>query len=278
MYKQDIFTVTALPKEQCDITDFDQVKEFISNDEYDCIINAAAYTNVDQAEECYELSKLVNCESVKNITQCIQKSQTLLIHYSTDYVFDGDSKRPYRETDKANPINAYGRSKYEGENIIRLSDINHLLFRTSWVYDDAGNNFPNKILERLHSKKPIYVVDDQVGVPNHAHKIAEITYTCIEKYFSCTTKMKNKIHGLYHLSSIGSVSWYDFAEYILDEYCNNNLNGSSYEIKPIKTSNIEFKAKRPSFSVLDSSKLSSTFDIELPSWQDGANQFLKSKL
>ena len=153
MYKQDFFKITALSKQQCDITNLNQLREFIGDSEYDCIINAAAYTNVDQAEESYELSKQVNCESVKNISQCIEKSQTLLIHYSTDYVFDGDNKIPYQETDRANPINAYGKSKYEGENIISSSDINYLLFRTSWVYDNTSNNFPNKILEGFMLKK-----------------------------------------------------------------------------------------------------------------------------
>ena len=122
------------------------------------------------------------------------------------------------------------------------------------------------------------VVDDQVGVPNYANQIAQITYACIKKYFSCSVDMKKNIHGVYHMSSIGSVSWYNFAEYILDKYCAISLNGCKYEIKPIKTSSFECKAKRPLFSVLDSSKLSSTFDIELPTWQDGANQFVKSKL
>ena len=278
MYKQDTFKVTALSKEQCDITNLYQVRELIGDSEFDCIINAAAYTNVDQAEDNYELSKLVNCESVKNISQCIEKSQTLLIHFSTDYVFDGESKRPYRETDRANPVNAYGKSKYEGENIISSSNINYLLFRTSWVYNNTGNNFPNKILASLHAKKSMHVVDDQVGVPNYADQIAETTYACLEKYFSYSDDMKKNTHGIYHMSSIGSVSWYNFAEYILDKYCATSLDESKYEIKPIKTSSFECKAKRPLFSVLDSSKLSSTFDIDLPSWQDGANQFVKSKL
>lgn len=215
---------------------------------------------------------------MKNISQCIEKSQTLLIHYSTDYVFDGDNKIPYQETDRANPINAYGKSKYEGENIISSSDINYLLFRTSWVYDNTSNNFPNKILERLNAEKTIRIVDDQVGVPNHANQIAEITYACILKYFSYPDDIKRNIHGIYHMSSTGRASWYDFAEYILKKYCTHKMYDYKYDIKPIKTSNFERKAKRPLFSVLDSSKLSSTFDIELPSWQDGANQFVKSKL
>ncbi len=215
---------------------------------------------------------------MKYISQCIEKSQTLLIHFSTDYIFDGKSKRPYRETDRANPINAYGKSKYEGENIIKSSGINYLLFRTSWVYNDTDNNFPNKILEKLDAKKSICVVDDQVGVPNHVNQIADMTYACIEKYFSYSDDMRKNVHGIYHMSSIGSVSRYNFAEYILDKYCASGINVSRFEIKPIKTSSFECKAKRPLFSVLDSSKLSSTFDIDLPSWQDGANQFVKSKL
>tara|TARA_A100001388_G_C28764816_1_gene500070 strand:- start:470 stop:1234 length:765 start_codon:yes stop_codon:yes gene_type:complete len=254
------------------------VRESIGKGDYDCVINAAAYTDVDGAENNYELSRLINCESVKNISQCLANTQTLLIHYSTDYVFNGEGERPYKETDNPSPINLYGQSKYDGENVLMTSETNYLLLRTSWVYDDNGNNFPNKILEKIRTNQPISVVDDQIGVPNYAISIADMTYSCIQRYLSFSNDLKKSTVGVYHMSSLGEVSWYEFANYISDKYCINLPNNKVAKITPVKTNDFLSTARRPLFSVLDSTKLSETFDIELPSWQDGANQFINSKL
>ena len=277
-YRNDHFEVTALTKKQCDTTDFNQVEEQIQKKKYDCIINASAYTKVDDAEENVESSDMVNCQAIKNICKIIKNTKILLIHYSTDYVFDGTSKIPYTESDNTNPLNQYGKSKLNGEKVIHSYSINNLIFRTSWVYDDTSQNFPNKILDKIKKGEVINVVDDQYGVPNHVDFISEVTYKCIEKYFSYSDDIKNSINGIYHLSSTGEVSWYKYAEFIFQKYSEKEMCEVNTTLVPIKSSSIDCRAVRPNYSVLDSSKISSVFDIVMPPWQDYANKFIDSKL
>ena len=277
-YRNDHFEVTALTKKQCDTTDFNQVEEQIQKKNYDCIINASAYTKVDDAEENVKSSDMVNCQAIKNICKIIKNTKILLIHYSTDYVFDGTSTTPYTESDKTNPLNQYGKSKLNGEKVIRSYSINNLIFRTSWVYDDTGENFPNKILDKIKKGGTISVVDDQYGVPNHVDFITEVTYTCIEKYLSYSDDIQNSINGIYHLSSAGEVSWYRYAEFIFQNYSKKAVYEIDISLVPIKSSSIDCRAVRPNYSVLDSSKISSVFDIVIPPWQDYANKFIDSKL
>lgn len=277
-YRNDHFEVTALTKKQCDTTDFNQVEEQIQKKNYDCIINASAYTKVDDAEENVKSSDMVNCQAIKNICKIIKNTKILFIHYSTDYVFDGTSTTPYTESDKTNPLNQYGKSKLNGEKVIRSYSINNLIFRTSWVYDDTGENFPNKILDKIKKGGTISVVDDQYGVPNHVDFITEVTYTCIEKYLSYSDDIQNSINGIYHLSSAGEVSWYRYAEFIFQNYSKKAVYEIDISLVPIKSSSIDCRAVRPNYSVLDSSKISSVFDIVIPPWQDYANKFIDSKL
>ncbi len=277
-YRNDCFDVTALTKKQCDTTDFYQVKEQIQKKKYDCIINASAYTKVDDAEENVEMSDMVNCQAIKNICKIIKNTGILFIHYSTDYVFDGTSTKPYIESDKTNPINQYGKSKLNGEETLCSSNVNNLIFRTSWVYNNSGENFPNKIIEKIKQGRTVSVVDDQFGVPNHVDFISDTTYICIEKYFSYPDNIKRSVNGIYHLSSIGKVSWYKYAEFISYTYFKRAKLQTDISLVPIKSSSINNIAKRPSYSVLDCSKISSVFDIVMPPWQDYANKFIDSKL
>ena len=224
------------------------------------------------------MSEKVNCESIRNICKVINGTGKLFVHYSTDYVFDGCAHSPYTETDLANPINAYGKTKLNGENVLKSSDVKHFLFRTSWVYDNESDNFPNKIIRKLRDKEILRIIDDQIGVPNYANFISDISYTCIEKYFLHPDDLRDNLVGTYHMSSLGEVSWYEFAKYIVEEYCKKHGIKNTFKIIPIKSNDVITKAKRPKYSVLNTSKLSDTFGVKLSSWQDDVNKFINSKL
>lgn len=274
----ELIDVKGVTKNECDVTNKQHVKDIIQSSSYNYIINASAYTNVDKAEKEKDLADLVNTGALSNICSAIKNKNTLLIHYSTDYVFDGKSKKPYTETNKPNPINQYGLSKLNGENVLKNSDINHIIFRTSWVYDNSHRNFPSKILQSIDQGQPLTIVDDQFGVPNHVNFISSATLLCMKKYSSYSDNSKLNSCGLYHMSSAGKTSWYEFACYLIKQYVQRKNSKRNIETRPIKTEELSLLAKRPLFSVLDATKLQKQFDITIPSWQDDANKFIESKL
>ena len=153
-----------------------------------------------------------------------------------------------------------------------------MIFRTSWVYDNHSKNFPNTIIQKIKDNKSINVVNDQVGVPNHVEFIVRTTFNCMEKYLTFSRKDKDKVHGIYHLSSTGSATWYDFAKYIIDNFFKKKYPNESVDLIAVTSKEFESNVKRPMFSVLNSEKLIRQFDIKLSSWQDGADEFIKSKL
>jgi len=236
-----------------DITKKDQIA-FFNNYKIDWCINCAAYTAVDLAENESDKAKEVNTYGCKNLAQACKDFNINLIHISTDFVFDGNASQAYKETDATNPIGVYGLSKLNGENEIISILENYYIIRASWLYSEYGNNFLKTMLRLAKDRNEINVVADQIGTPTYAKDLAKMLLKIIEK--------ENKNFGIYHYSNEGVASWYDFAKAIFDK------KNSTIKINPISSENYPTPAKRPSFSVLDKSKIKSTFQIEIPYWRD----------
>ncbi len=238
-----------------DITDIKAVEAFFANRKIDAIINCAAYTNVDKAETDYNLAYKINAEAVGILAKFAQRYNTLFIHISTDYVFDsGGQLTPYKESDKVNPISAYGKTKLAGEAEAQKCD-NHIIIRTSWLYSPYGNNFAKTMLRLGKEKEQLNVVFDQIGTPTYAPDLADAVLQIITK---------NKVaenSGIYHYSNEGVCSWYDFASEIM-AYANLNC-----KVYPIESKAFPTPAKRPHFSVLNKSKIKNTFKIDIPYWR-----------
>jgi len=269
--------VTSLTKKDCDITDVNKIKDIISNNFFDCIINTSAYTKVDDAECNPEIANLVNEFAVANICNLLKDKKTLFVHFSTDYVFNGLSREAYRENDTPDPINTYGISKLNGEKAITKSCINYLIFRTSWVYSVYGSNFANTILENYKHHKALKIVDDQFGVPNNVDFISDSVFICIKNFLALPDKQKQEFSGTYHISCTGQTSWYHFSKYLLEKYRDKYNDKRDYELVAIKSHEFKFKAKRPCYSVLNCDKIAEKFDIVLPPWQHYADKFIDSK-
>jgi len=259
--------VTALSRKDIDLMETDRIIKILKSHSPDIIINAAAYTNVDLAESNQESAYLINSKAINKIAEYSYRNKSLFIHYSTDYVFDGNNKNSYLETDLENPINIYGKSKLEGENVIKESECRYIIFRTSWVYSDIGNNFPKKILDLASKKDNLKIVVDQIGSPTPADLISEITEICIEK---------NYINSLYHLTSSGKTTRLDFAKYLIN---GANIRGKKLKcaidnLEPILSKDTNSLAKRPKNSILDCTKLERKIGIKMPRWQENVDLFL----
>lgn len=232
----------------------------------DIIVNAAAYTAVDAAESDSEQAQLVNATAVALLAEHAQKHQALLVHYSTDYVFNGSGTTPWSESDTPDPINTYGKTKLAGEVAIINSGCNYLLFRTSWVYSARHNNFANTILRRARDHKDLRVVTDQYGAPTSAELIARVTTSAIKAVLK-----QPELMGLYHLAAKGEINWYGYAVHIL-AYAENMgipLKTTSKTLQPVTSDGYSTPAKRPKNSRLNTHKLEAAFDIQLPEWQTG---------
>ena len=245
------------------------------------IVNAAAYTAVDRAETEESLARAVNATAPAILAEEAKKIGALLVHYSTDYVFDGQKTAPYIENDAANPINAYGKTKWEGEQAIRESGADHFIFRTAWVYATHGRNFLLTILRLATEREELRVVRDQIGAPTWSREIAAATAQILTRIFASGEVPHDfpKLAGTYHLSAAGSASWHDFARAILEE-CSGTPNLPSWtraatggkpliarRIVPIQTSEYPTPASRPAYSILSNSKLSANFGVQLPDWR-----------
>lgn len=254
-----------------DLTDLAGIQQTIRKIAPDIIVNAAAYTAVDKAESEPELTHLLNAQAPGVIAHEAKQLNAWLIHYSTDYVFNGRGDQPFVETDSTEPLNTYGKTKLAGEKNIQASGCLHLIFRTSWVYSANGNNFIKTILHLAQQRDKLTVVNDQIGSPTGAELIADITAFAL-----LTTKQKPEISGLYHLTANGSTSWYEFAKFILNSAENANLplKIKSSALQPIASSDFPSAAQRPFNSRLNSLKLAKTFDLTLPAWQVGAERAL----
>lgn len=274
LFKKNNINFTALSKKNCDVTNDNDIARALTSNNYDFIINASAYTNVSDAEINPDIAYRVNDAAIKNIVSLIDNDSSVFIHFSTDYVFDGKKGSPYSEYDIANPINEYGKSKLNGEIHLEESNINYFIFRTSWVYDNKGNNFPNKIVNQAKKIKSISVIDDQFGIPNHVDFISSSTLACLEKYNKYSAIEKNRSHGIYNLSCDGQTTWFDFATYILDGI--NDKLKTSFDLKPVKSNHFKSNVNRPKYSVLSNKKIIKQFDIQIPSWQYYADRYIES--
>ena len=242
-----------------DICNSNQLDVFFAENKIHTVINCAAYTAVDKAEQDAEIAEKVNSEGVLNLVNAIEKVQGKLIHISTDYVFDGNSFLPYQESDEVNPIGVYGNTKRRGELAVINSAIDGVVIRTSWLYSAYGNNFLKTMLRLGNQRDELGVIFDQVGTPTNASDLAK---TCLDILSSKKQSKINSKGQLYHFSNEGVASWYDFAISIME------LSGANCKVKPIQTKDYPTLAKRPQYSVLNKSKIKTDFKIEIPYWRD----------
>jgi dTDP-4-dehydrorhamnose reductase len=254
LYSNDTFIFTDVA--ELDICNHTDVKEFIVKNKINIIINCAAYTAVDKAEEQFELSNKINHLAVKNFASIAKEYNIKLIHISTDYVFDGTNHVPYQETDKSNPQSVYGQTKLYGELAIqKINPANTIIIRTSWVYSNYGNNFVKTMLRLAKERNELGVIVDQIGTPTYARDLAK---TILEIF----PKIQNKNVELFHFSNEGACSWYDFANAIFE------LKGINVKVNAIETYQYPTAAKRPYYSVLNKSKIRDQFEIDIPYWRD----------
>lgn len=241
---------------ELDITEYQDINNFFSKNKIDFVINCAAYTAVDKAEEDTDNARYINVNAVKYLSQISRKNNCFLIHISTDYVFDGKNYKPYSENDPICPNSAYGKTKAEGEAEVKTHTDKAIIIRTSWLYSSFGHNFVKTIIKYGKERGKLNVVFDQVGSPTYAADLAESIL-----YIIPYLKAKNNI-DIYHYSNEGVCSWYDFAKEIIE------LTNISCDINPIETKDYPLPAPRPHFSVLDKSKIKKEFQIKIPHWKD----------
>lgn len=255
-----IFTDVA----ELDITNATAVTKMVNDNDIKAIINCAAYTNVDKAEDDYDFAELLNATAVKHLAQAIKKNDGILIHVSTDYVFGGTKNNtPCNEDEPANPTGVYGITKLHGEQSIIETGCKHLIIRTAWLYSEFGKNFVKTMLNLTATKPNLNIVFDQVGSPTYAYDLAQAIFNIVEN-------RKYEGHdGIYHYSNEGVCSWYDFTKMIA-EYAGH----TDCDIQPCHSDEFPSKVVRPSYSVLDKTKIKKTFGIHVPYWTDSLKRCL----
>ena len=249
-----------------DICNFSQVEKFVIDNKINAIINCAAYTAVDNAEENKEVAKKVNAVGVLNLVNALKINKGRLIHISTEYVFNGASCIPYKESDAVNPIGVYGHTKREGELAILESNLDAIVIRTSWLYSAYGNNFVKTMLKLGHERDELGVIFDQVGTPTNASDLARMCLDILSDKSSENISAKGKI---YHYSNEGVASWFDFATAIMA------LGSNDCKVRPIETKDYPTPAKRPHYSVLNKTKIKKDFNIEIPYWRDSLEKCIE---
>ena len=240
------------------------------------IVNAAAYTAVDKAESEPQLARLINTEAPAALAREAAASGALLVHYSTDYVFDGSGSAPWQESDATGPLNVYGATKLAGEQAIAASGCAHLTFRTSWVYAAHGDNFIKTMLRLAATRERLTVIDDQKGAPTGAELIADVTAHAISQTLQQPAKA-----GLYHLTAAGEASWFDYAQYVLAlarQARPQGVKTAAGGVQPIVSSQYSAAARRPLNSRLDTRRLQAAFGLQMPPWQQGVTRVLREIL
>jgi len=263
----------ALDRQQADLSEPRQLVKAIESFQPTAIINAAAYTAVDKAEEEQDLAMRINGESPSVLAGFCRRRGIPLVHYSSDYVYDGSGKEPRSETAPTGPLNAYGASKLAGDQAIEAEGGKYLIFRTSWVYDATGKNFLNTMLKLGMERERLQVVHDQVGAPSYAPHLAKASLEALEK----AQAMKPFPSGIYHMCNADDTDWHNFALAIFDEAQKRGMKLKIRELEAIPTSKYPTPAKRPLNSRLDCSKLRQTFGITLPSWVQGLEEAMAQK-
>jgi dTDP-4-dehydrorhamnose reductase len=254
------FEFVFLSREDMPIQNFELVRVFFDSIKPDYCINCAAYTAVDKAESEKDLAFQINGEAVGVLAAICKEHDTKFIHVSTDYVFNGEADYPYTENFPTDPINAYGASKLEGEKQAQQLNPDCIIIRTSWVYSSFGKNFVKTMIRVMSEKDEITVVNDQIGSPTYAADLAETILRIIESFHTHHSPLT--VHGIFNFSNEGIISWYEFAKAIKE------IINCPCEIKPITTSQYPTPAKRPSYSVLDKTKIQKTFGVELKDWKE----------
>jgi len=257
------FTFYFTDKNELDITKIRKIEEFVSKNKIQLIINCAAYTNVDKAEDEFPLANEINHLAVENLGVVSKDNNIRLIHISTDYVFDGTLEKPYVETDKTNPTNNYGITKLKGEEaLLKLNPENSIIIRTSWLYSLYGNNFVKTMMRLGKEKETINVVSDQIGSPTNAKDLAKVILQIIPL-------IESKSVEIYHYSNSGVCSWFQFAQEIM------KISKSDCKVEPILSKDYNSKAPRPNFSILNTEKIQYTFNVEVPEWKTSLRNYIQ---
>lgn len=258
-----------------DLSDLKGLAATVQSVQPDVIVNAAAYTAVDKAESEPELARLLNAQAPGILAQEAAKLGALLVHYSTDYVFDGSGTRPWTEVDSPAPLSVYGKTKLEGEQLIQAAESNHLIFRTSWVYAARGNNFAKTMLRLAQERERLTVINDQFGAPTGADLLADVTAHAISHLLQ-----PPKDARLYHLAAAGETTWHSYANYVLAQaqLVQPALKIIAKLIDPIPTSAFPTPASRPCNSRLDTTKFKAVFGLDLPHWHSGVSRMLSEIL
>jgi dTDP-4-dehydrorhamnose reductase len=263
-YKNFDFFFRDLP--ELNICDAEALNTFIVDNNINAVINCAAYTAVDQAEEDFEIAEQVNAKGVLNLVNALKKVNGKLIHISTDYVFDGNHFLPYKESDPVSPIGVYGKTKRAGEVAVLNSDIVGIIIRTSWLYSAYGNNFVKTMLRLGKERDELGVIFDQVGTPTSASDLAKTCLDILSDQSSANISTNGKI---FHFSNEGVTSWYDFAIAIME------FGSLDCKVRPIETKDYPALAKRPHFSVLNKSKIKTDFKLTIPHWRDSLKKCIE---
>lgn len=252
--------MTALDKKTLDITDPESTKKVLSQYNPDIVLNCAAYNFVDRAEEDFDTAYKVNAQGVRNLALACKRNNALLVHYSSDYVFDGKKEDFYTEEDETNPINNYGKTKLLGENFLREDYEKFLLFRVSWVFGEGKQNFLYKLLEWAKKNRVLRVVYDQISIPTYTRDIVNLTMFAVNK----------GLRGVYHLTNTGYATRYEVARYFLERL------GMDNQILPVNSDYFPSPAKRPFFSAMSNRKLANDLNVEIPDWKIGIESYVET--
>ena len=274
----DVNQVEGVETTFLDITDLDSVRKMVAENKVDAIVNCAAYTNVDKAEDDIILCTELNAHAAENLAVAMREVDGLLIHISTDYVFGGDPyNTPCKEDQKGTPTGVYGMTKLLGEQAIQATGCNHVIIRTAWLYSEFGKNFCKTMMNLTGTKPQLKVVFDQVGTPTYALDLADAILTVLNDYETCHCEESSDMavsyrnSGIYHYSNEGVCSWFDFTKMIAE------YNGTTAcDIQPCHSDEFPSPVKRPSYSVLDKSKIKETFGVKVPYWTDSLKKCISN--
>ena len=264
----DLYIFTDV--EELDITSYDAVSKCVKENDIKVIVNCAAYTNVDKAEDDETTAELLNAKAVKYLAKACKDNDATLIHISTDYVFGGnEGNTPRKENEPVNPTGAYGRTKLHGEQAIQKVGCKHIIIRTAWLYSEFGNNFVKTMRKLTSERNSLKVVFDQVGTPTYALDLAKTIEIFIEKLKTVNSQL-SILNSIYHFSNEGVISWYDFAKEICE------LSGNVCNIQPCHSDEFPSKVKRPSYSVLDKTKIKNKLNITIPHWKESLKKCINN--
>lgn len=269
----DVGTIVAVDRKSLDLADPDQTRDLVRRTAPDVILNAAAYTAVDRAEPEMALAHAINALAPRVLAEEAAQLNALLVHYSTDYVFNGSKPDPWTEADAPAPINVYGASKLAGEQAIQNSRVKHLIFRTSWVYGPHGKNFLFTMLRLAAERDRLSIIDDQVGAPTTSIELARATHVIVAGVLAGRFGEPQNWSGLYHMSCAGSVSWFGFAQAIFAR-ASGQLGVKAPELTPIGSKDYPTPAARPHNSILSNAKLHARFGVQLSSWQSALDEVI----